>query len=75
VEVHANSAAGRELYRGTLEAGSTIRFSQRQMHVVVGRPRNLRFRVNGRVREVPDRGSPTAVVITAKRVIPVTAPA
>jgi cytoskeletal protein RodZ len=75
VEVHAGSAAGRELYRGTLEAGSTIRFSQRQVHVVVGRPRNLRFRVNGRVVAVPDRGSPTAVVITAKRVTPVTAPA
>jgi cytoskeleton protein RodZ len=73
VEVHAGTAAGRELYRGTLEAGSTIRFSQRQVHVVVGRPRNLRFTVNGRVVEVADRGSPTAVLITAKRVIPVSA--
>jgi hypothetical protein len=75
VEVHANSAAGRELYRGTLEAGSTIRFNQRRMHVVAGRPGNLRFKVNGRVVNVPNRGGPTAVVITAKRVIPVTAPA
>ncbi|HEU4942232.1 MAG TPA: RodZ domain-containing protein [Gaiellaceae bacterium] len=75
VEVHAGSAAGRELYRGTLEAGSTIRFNQRRVHVVVGRPRNLRFKVNGRVVEVSDRGSPTAVVITARRVIPVNASA
>ncbi|HET9322852.1 MAG TPA: RodZ domain-containing protein [Gaiellaceae bacterium] len=75
VEVHKGSAAGRELYRGTLDAGSTIRFSQRRVYVVVGRPRSLRFRVNGRVVDVPDRGSPTAVVITAKRVIPVSAPA
>ena len=73
VEVHKGTAAGRELYRGTLEAGSTIRFSQRRVYVVVGRPKSLRFRVNGRVVEVQDRGSPTAVVITATRVIPVTA--
>ena len=38
VEVHQRTAAGRELYRGTLEAGSTIRFAQRRMHVVMGRP-------------------------------------
>ena len=30
VEVHQRTAAGRELYRGTLEAGSTIRFAQRR---------------------------------------------
>jgi cytoskeleton protein RodZ len=71
VEVHAGSAAGRELYRGTLEAGSTIRFAQRRLHVVMGRPGNLRFRVNGRIKEVPDLGSGTGVVITARRVIPV----
>jgi hypothetical protein len=75
VEVHARSAAGPELYRGTLEAGSTIRFAQRRLHVVMGRPGNLRLRVNGRIREVPGRGSTTAVVITARRVIPVRAPA
>jgi cytoskeleton protein RodZ len=75
VEVHQRTAAGRELYRGTLEAGSTIRFAQRRMHVVMGRPGNLRLKVNGRVREVPGRGTTTAVVITARRVIPVRAPA
>ena len=75
VEVHQRTAAGRELYRGTLEAGSTIRFAQRRMHVVMGRPGNLRLRVNGRIREVPGRGNTTAVVITARRVIPVRAPA
>ena len=75
VEVHAGSAAGRELYRGTLEAGSTIRFTQRRAYVVIGRPGNLRFRVNGRVVQVPNRGSGTAVLITARRVIPVSAPA
>ena len=75
VEVHQRTAAGRELYRGTLEAGSTIRFAQRRMHVVMGRPGNLRLKVNGRVVEVPGRGNSTAVVITARRVIPVRSPA
>jgi len=75
VEVHQRTAAGRELYRGTLEAGSTIRFAQRRMHVVMGRPGNLRLKVNGRVVEVPGRGNTTAVVITARRVTPVRAPA
>jgi cytoskeleton protein RodZ len=76
VEVHARSAAGPEIYRGTLVAGSTIRFVRhRRLHVVMGRPGNLRLKVNGRVREVPGRGTTTAVVITARRVIPVRAPA
>jgi hypothetical protein len=45
------------------------------MHVVMGRPGNLRLKVNGRVVEVPGRGNTTAVVITARRVIPVRSPA
>jgi cytoskeletal protein RodZ len=68
MEVHAGSAAGRELFRGTLEAGSTVRFSRPRLHVVVGRPTNLRFRLNGRVVQVPDHGSPTYVLVTPKRV-------
>ena len=75
MEVHAGSAAGRELYRGTLGAGSTVRFSRPRLYVLVGRPANLRFRLNGRVVQVPDRGSPTSVLITPKRVSPVSAPA
>jgi cytoskeletal protein RodZ len=74
MEVHAGSAAGRELYRGTLAPGSTVRFAQRRLYVLIGRPANLRFRVNGRVVNVPDRGSPTSVLITAKRVTPVSTP-
>jgi hypothetical protein len=71
MEVHAASPAGRELYRGTLEAGSTVRFSRPRLYLVIGRPGNLRFRLNGRVVEVADRGSPTSVLITPKRVTPV----
>ena len=73
MEVHAGSAAGRELFRGTLEAGSTVRFKRPRLYVLVGRPANLRFRLNGRVVEVPDRGSPTSVLVTPKRVTPVSA--
>jgi cytoskeletal protein RodZ len=75
VEVHNGTAGGRELYRGTLEAGSTIRFERRRLYILVGRPTNLRLRVNGRVRDVPDRGSPTALIVTARRVVAVTTPA
>ena len=74
MEVHAGSLAGPELYRGTLAAGSTLRFSRPRLYVLVGRPANLRFKVNGRIVDVPDRGSPTSVLITAKRVTPVSSP-
>ena len=73
MEVHAGSAAGRELYRGTLAAGSTVRFNRPRLYVLIGRPGNLRFRLNGRVVEVPYRGSPTSVLVTPKRVTPVSA--
>lgn len=76
MEIHAGSLAGKELYRGTLAPGSTVRFPvpRRAFYVLVGRPANLRFKVNGRVVNVPDRGSPTSVLITAKRVTPVSTP-
>ena len=38
---------------GARQGRSTIRFAQRRMHVVMGRPGNLRLKVNGRVVEVP----------------------
>jgi len=75
MEVHAGSAGGPEVFRGTLEAGATVRFSRPRLYVLVGRPANLRFRLNGRVVQLPDRGSPTSVLITPKRVTPVSAPA
>ena len=69
MEVHAGSALGRELYRGTLDAGSTVRFARHQrLYIVLGRPGNLRFRLNGRVVRVPNRGSPTSVLVTPRRV-------
>jgi cytoskeleton protein RodZ len=74
MEVHAGSAGGQEIYRGTLEAGSTVRFARQRLYVLVARPQNLRFRLNGRVVNVPDRGSPTSVIITRRGVTPVSAP-
>jgi cytoskeleton protein RodZ len=75
MEVRLGSAAGRELYRGTLEAGSTVRFAQRRLHLLVGRPGNLRFRLNGRVVELPDRATPMSMRVTANGVTPLSAPA
>ena len=68
MEVYAGSQGGQLLYRGTLEGGQVIRFTRPKLFVVMGRPGNIRMRVNGRVVRVPDRGSPTAVIVTPRGV-------
>ena len=68
MEVHVGSAAGRQLYEGTVAAGTTVRFVRRKLHIVLGQPANLRVRLNGRVVRVPDRGSPTTIIVTPKRI-------
>ncbi|MBA2361691.1 MAG: helix-turn-helix domain-containing protein [Actinobacteria bacterium] len=74
LEVHVGSAAGQQLFQGTVPAGRTVRFAQhRRLYVLIGRPGNLRVRLNGRRVGVPDRGSPTAVLVTAKRITAATA--
>jgi cytoskeletal protein RodZ len=66
MEVYANSPAGRLLYRGTVEAGDILRFVRyRRYFLRFGRPGNLRLTVNGRVRNLPDKGP---VYVTARRV-------
>ena len=75
MEVYANSQAGKLLYRGTLEAGQSIRFQRPKLFVVMGRPGNVRLRLNGRTVRVPDRGSPTSLVVTPRRVRPASASA
>ena len=75
MEVYAGSQAGALLYRGTLEAGQVVRFSRAKLFVVMGRPGNVRLRLNGRIVRVADRGSPTSVIVTSKRVTPASAPA
>jgi len=74
VEVHANSAAGKLLFDGTVEAGSSVVFGTERVHrryfVRVGRPTNLRLTVNGRVVNL---GSRTALVVTANGIRPAAA--
>jgi cytoskeleton protein RodZ len=69
VEVHAGSAAGRQLFEGTVAAGRSVVFGTERVYrryfVRMGRPGNLRMTVNGRVRELPSRGP---VYVTARRV-------
>jgi hypothetical protein len=68
MEVYANSQAGRLLYRGTLEAGQSIRFQRPRLFVVMGRPGNVRLRLNGRTVRLRDRVGPATVVVTPRRV-------
>ena len=75
MEVYAGSQAGQLLYRGTLETGQFVRFNRPRLFVVLGRPANVRLRLNGRVVRVRDRGSPTSVIVTPKRVTPASTPA
>ena len=75
MEVYAGSQAGELIYRGTLEAGQILQFNRPRLFAIMGRPGNVRMRLNGRVVRVPDRGSPTAVVVTPRGVTPVRTPA
>ena len=75
MEVYAGSQAGRLLYRGTLEAGQVIRFLRPKLFVVMGRPGNVRLRLNGRVVNLPDGEGPTSVLVTPRRVRPASASA
>ena len=71
VEVHANTAAGRLLFQGTVLAGKSVMFGTERVYrryfVRMGRPGNLRLTVNGKVRELPAKAP---VYVTAKRVTP-----
>jgi len=72
---NAPCEAGQLLYRGTLEAGQVIRFARPKLFVIMGRPGNVRMRLNGRVVQVPNRGSPTAVIVTPRGLTPTSAAA
>jgi hypothetical protein len=74
LEVYAGSAGGKLLFRGTVEAGEGrgfLRFgterAYRRYFIRMGRPQNLRIRVNGRVVRLPSRSN-AAVQITASGV-------
>jgi cytoskeleton protein RodZ len=68
LEIHRGSLAGRTIYRGTLEAGQSRRFTGQRLWVYARAPGNLRVKINGRVRRVlPGRGAPRAFLITPQR--------
>ena len=47
LEVRRGSAAGKVVYRGTLQRGQTQRFTGARLALTVGRPQNVRVAVNG----------------------------
>ena len=75
MEVYASSQAGKLLYRGTLEAGQSVRFQRPRLFVVMGRPGNVRLRLNGRTVRIPAGAGPISLVVTPRRVRPASASA
>jgi cytoskeletal protein RodZ len=56
MEVRAGTAAGKPLYRGTLERGQTKRFTQPKLSLSFASPRNVVVRVGGVRVRVPQSG-------------------
>ena len=56
MEVRAGSAAGKPLYRGTLERGQTKRFASQKLSLSVASPGNVVVRVGGVRVQVPRSG-------------------
>jgi cytoskeleton protein RodZ len=56
MEVRAGTAAGKPLYRGTLERGQTKRFASRKLSLSVTSPGNVVVRVGGVRVQVPRSG-------------------
>jgi cytoskeletal protein RodZ len=68
MEVRAGSAGGKQVYEGTVLHGQRLRFDRhRRLYLQLGRPGNLRIRVNGRIRRMPI-ADPGAVLVTPNRV-------
>ena len=65
VEVYAGTLAGKELFKGTVEDGHSIRFVKNRRYILrMGSPRKLTVVVNGDFLELPRRG-PVIVSVTA----------
>jgi len=56
MEVRAGTAAGKPLYRGTLERGQTKRFPSRNLTISVSTPKNVVVRVGGVRVQLPKSG-------------------
>jgi Helix-turn-helix domain len=68
LEIHRGSIAGKTIYRGTLEAGQTRKFTGQRLWVYARAPGNLHVKINGRARgSLPGRGAPRAFLITPQR--------
>jgi cytoskeleton protein RodZ len=68
LEINQGSAAGKRVYRGTLEAGQSRTFTGPKLWVYARAPGNLHVKINGRVRRsLPGRGAPRAFLITPQR--------
>jgi cytoskeletal protein RodZ len=65
MEVRAGSAAGDQLYSGTLERGQSQRFVRPSLYLSFGSPANVLVRLNGNRIELPAGG---AYVVTARGV-------
>lgn len=63
LSVHRDTAAGRTLWEGTLEQGSTVRFRGRRLWLRIGWPPALDARLDGRSLALPSRTA--TVVVTA----------
>jgi cytoskeleton protein RodZ len=68
VEAHADSRAGRLLYRGTLEPTQRLRLPARRLWLRIGAPWNLDARLNGKRVGLPGRVADLVVTPTAMRV-------
>jgi cytoskeleton protein RodZ len=65
VEVYGGSLAGKQLFKGTVEDGHSIRFGKNRRYFLrMGTPRNLKVVVNGDFKDLPANG-PATVAVTA----------
>jgi cytoskeleton protein RodZ len=65
VEVYGGSLAGKQLFKGTVEDGHSIRFGRNHRYILrMGRPDNLQVVVNGDFKDLPASG-PATVAVTA----------
>ena len=67
MEVREGSASGRLLYTGTLEKGQRKEFAARRLQLVLAQPENVRVRLNGNRKDLPDG---TAFTVTSRRIVP-----
>jgi hypothetical protein len=80
--VRAGSAAGKQVYIGTLQRGQQLSFARkpfvfRRLWIAVGTPQNLVATVNGKIRLIPGagKGKPEQLLVTAQAITKAPPPA